>query len=192
MDDSTKETRTILLAQSGDRAALEELFVIVERPLRRYILSAVADRALAEDVLQEVFILIYRKLYWLRDPALLRPWAYRIASREIVRQLKRARRWPDQFGEDFAPESIPDATRDDYRPGLAGQLPELLARVSPASRMILVLHYLDEMPLQEVADVLGLPLGTIKSRLAYGLAALRKEAREARPPGGAQTRRVTP
>ena len=41
--------------------------------------------------------------------------------------------------------------------------------------MVLVLHYLDEMPLQEVADVLGLPLGTIKSRLAYGLARLREQ-----------------
>ena len=184
MDDSKRETRTVLLAQSGDRAALEELFVSVEGPLLRYVLSAVSDRALAEDVLQEVFILIYRKLYWLRDPALFRPWAYRIASREIVRQLRRARRWPEQFGEDFAPESVPDEPREDFRPALAERLPEILARVSPASRMVLALHYLDEMPLQEVADVLGLPLGTIKSRLAYGLAALRRETREPRRPGG--------
>ena len=175
---SRQETRTVLLAQSGDRAALEELFEAVGGPLLRYILSAVSDRALAEDVLQEVFILIYRKLYWLRDPALFRPWAYRIASREVVRQLKRARRWPEQFGEDYAPESVTDAPREEPWPGLAERLPELLARVSPASRMVLVLHYLDEMPLQEVADVLGLPLGTIKSRLAYGLAALRQEARK--------------
>ena len=178
MDDSKRETRTVLLAQSGDRAALDELFKSIEGPLLRYILSAVADRALAEDVLQEVFILIYRKLYWLRDPALFRPWAYRIASREIVRQLKRARRWPEQFTDDAPPESIPAEPREQFQPGLAEQLPELLARVSPASRMVLVLHYLDEMPLQEVADVLGLPLGTTKSRLAYGLAALRQETRK--------------
>lgn len=179
MDDSQRETRTILLAQSGDRAALEELFAAIEGPLLRYIRGAVADAALAEDVLQEVFILIYRKLYWLRDPALFRPWAYRIASREIVRHLKRARRWPEQFGEDSAPESVAaEEPRAEFRPGLAERLPELLARVSPASRMVLALHYLDEMPLQEVADVLGLPLGTIKSRLAYGLAALRAETRK--------------
>jgi RNA polymerase sigma-70 factor (ECF subfamily) len=166
----------VLLAQSGDRAALEELFKAVEGPLLRYVLGVVADRALAEDVLQEVFILIYRKLYWLREPELFRPWAYRIASREVIRQLKRARRWPEQFDEDSRPESVAVEERGEFRPGLAERLPELLARVSPASRMVLVLHYLDEMPLQEVADVLGLPLGTIKSRLAYGLAALRREA----------------
>ena len=177
MADATKrETRLVLLAQSGDRAALEELFVSIQNPLGRYVRAAVGDGALAEDVLQEVFILIYRKLYWLRDPELFRPWAYRIASREVVRQLKRRRRWPEQFDEDTAPERLAAESRDAHESGLTGRLPELLSKVSPASRMVLVLHYLDEMPLQEVADVLGLPLGTIKSRLAYGLAALRREA----------------
>ncbi len=175
-DATRRETRLVLLAQSGDRAALEELFESLQAPLGRYVRAAAGDHATAEDVLQEVFILIYRKLYWLREPALFRPWAYRIASREVVRQLKRRRRWPEQFDEDFAPEQLAaesPAARDDE---LAARLPELLSKVSPASRMVLVLHYLDEMPLQEVADVLGLPVGTAKSRLAYGLAALRREA----------------
>lgn len=57
---------------------------------------------------------------------------------------------------------------------LLEHLPGLLDRVSPASRAVLVLHYLQEMSLQEVADVLGLSLGTAKSRLAYGLASLRR------------------
>ncbi|HMV47554.1 MAG TPA: sigma factor-like helix-turn-helix DNA-binding protein [Blastocatellia bacterium] len=47
--------------------------------------------------------------------------------------------------------------------------------MSPASRAVIVLHYLHEMPLGEIADVLGLALGTVKSRLAYGLAGLRKQ-----------------
>ena len=81
-----------------------------------------------------------------------------------------------RVGDVEQPESVPVVEREEFRPGLAERLPELLGRVSPASRMVLVLHYLDEMPLQEVADVLGLPLGTTKSRLAYGLAALRREA----------------
>ena len=175
-DATKRETRLVLLAQSGDRAALESLFEAIQTPLGRYVRAAVGDATLAEDVLQEVFILIYRKLYWLRDPELFRPWAYRIASREVIRQLKRRRRWPAQFDEDFSPEQFaaePTEARDDE---WAARLPELLSRVSPASRMVLVLHYLDEMPLAEVADVLGLPLGTAKSRLAYGLAALRREA----------------
>jgi RNA polymerase sigma-70 factor, ECF subfamily len=175
MSDARRETRLVLLAQSGDRAALEELFESVEPPLLRFIRGSVGERALAEDVLQEVFILIYRKLYWLREPELFRPWAYRIAGREVVRQLKRERRWAERAGDEAELESLAAETREEFRPDLTGRLPELLSKVSPASRMVLVLHYLEEMPLQEVADVLGLPLGTAKSRLAYGLAALRKE-----------------
>ena len=175
-DATKRETRLVLLAQSGDRAALEELFESIQSPLGRYVRAATGDSALAEDVLQEVFILIYRKLYWLRDPELFRPWAYRIASREVVRQLKRRRRWPEQFDEDTGPERLAAGTTGALDHELTGRLPELLSRVSPASRMVLVLHYLDEMPLAEVADVLGLPVGTAKSRLAYGLAALRREA----------------
>ena len=174
-DATKRETRLVLLAQSGDRAALEELFESIQSPLGRYVRAAAGDPATAEDVLQEVFILIYRKLYWLREPGLFRPWAYRIASREVVRQLKRRRRWPEQFADESAAESIPAPAREEFEPEVAGRLPELLARVSPASRMVLVLHYLHEMPLAEVADVLNLPLGTAKSRLAYGLSVLRKE-----------------
>ena len=176
MADAVQETRRVLLAQSGDRAALEELFAALESPLRRYILSLTGRRELAEDILQEVFILIYRKLYWLREPALFRPWAYRIASREVVRQLKRERAWRDRVEDDAALDALPATQGEaEFRPEWRELLPELLTRVSPASRMVVVLHYLHEMPLAEVADVLGLPLGTAKSRLAYGLAALRRE-----------------
>ena len=175
-DATKRETRLVLLAQSGDRAALDALFESIQSPLGRYVRAAVGDRALAEDVLQEVFILIYRKLYWLRDPELFRPWAYRIASREVVRQLKRRRRWPEQFDVDAGPEQLAAEPAEARDPEWAERLPELLSKVSPASRMVLVLHYLDEMSLPEVADVLGLPVGTAKSRLAYGLAALRREA----------------
>jgi RNA polymerase sigma-70 factor (ECF subfamily) len=52
---------------------------------------------------------------------------------------------------------------------------KIVAQVSPASRAVIVLHYLHEMPLGEVADVLGVALGTVKSRLAYGLDCLRKQ-----------------
>ena len=176
MSDTRLETRAVLLAQSGDRAALDDLFRAVEAPLRRYILSLVGRADMAEDILQDVFVLIYRKLYWLREPALLRPWAYRVASREVVRQLKKSRRWPEQFADEAGADAfVAESPGEEFRPELRERLPEMLARVSPASRMVLVLHYLEEMALPEVGDVLGLPLGTVKSRLAYGLAALRKE-----------------
>src|SRR5262249_57471397 len=76
-----------LRAQTGDREAFDQLFRLAQEPLYRYIFSLVGARALAEDILQEVFILIYRKIRWLREPELFRPWAYRIATREAFKHL---------------------------------------------------------------------------------------------------------
>ncbi|HMY76992.1 MAG TPA: RNA polymerase sigma factor, partial [Blastocatellia bacterium] len=138
----------------------------------RYIVSLTGSRTLAEDILQEVFILIYRNLRWLREPELFRSWAYRIASREAFKHLKRERRWSEQSVDESALEDVPVSPPDTLTPDLIAQL---VAQISPASRAVIVLHYLHEMPLGEIADVLGLALGTVKSRLAYGLAGLRKQ-----------------
>ena len=171
MEISKQEIFLVLRAQAGDRQALDELLKLVQEPLYRYIASLVNSRPLAEDILQEVFILIYRKLNWLREPELFRPWAYRIATREAFRHLKRERRWTDASVDETTLAELPAPVRDSLTPELIAQLVE---RISPASRAVIVLHYLHEMQLDEIADVLGLALGTVKSRLAYGLGSLRK------------------
>jgi RNA polymerase sigma-70 factor (ECF subfamily) len=180
MTDAAKREREmfwVLRAQSGDAEALEELLKAVQEPLYRYVLSMVRESYLAEDILQEVFLRVYRKLRWLREPELFRPWAYRIASRETFRHLKRERQWAEQVRDEAALEVIPAATARDeeFAPELSAQLPSLVARVSPASRAVIVLHYQHEMSLEEVAEVLGIPLGTVKSRLSYGLESLRSQ-----------------
>ena len=173
-----RETWWVLRAQSGDREALDELLKAVEEPLYRYVLSMVRESYLAEDILQEVFLRIYRKLRWLREPELFRPWAYRIASRETFRHLRREREWTEQVRDEAALEVIPAATaREEFAPELLAQLPLLVAQVSPASRAVVVLYYLHELSLEEVAEVLGIPLGTVKSRLSYGLESLRRQMR---------------
>lgn len=169
----------VLRAQSGDREALEELLKAVQEPLYRYVFRLVGERSLAEDILQDVFIIIYRKLGWLQEPSLFRSWAYRIASREAFKRLKRERRWGEQVRDDDILEAIPTpAPEENFAPELLEHLPQLIARVSPASRAVLILHYLNELPLSEVAEVLGIAPGTVKSRLAYGLQSLRRAVRE--------------
>ena len=86
------QTLLVLLAQTGDRGALEQLLRETHAPLRRYITRLVgAD--LADDILQETSLQIFRKLPFLREPAVFRPWTLRIASRIAFSHLKRARRW---------------------------------------------------------------------------------------------------
>jgi RNA polymerase sigma-70 factor (ECF subfamily) len=170
---SGQESWWVLQAQSGSREALDELFKSVQEPLYRYIVSVVNEKHLAEDVLQEVFIRIYRKLRWLREPQAFRAWCYQIATREAFRYLKRERLWTDQIRDEGVLNVLP-AGDPVYSPELVKRLPELVGSLSPASRAVIVLFYLHEMSLVETAAVLEIPVGTVKSRLAYGLESLRR------------------
>ena len=170
---SRQESWWVLQAQSGSHEALNELFKIVQEPLFRYVVSLVKDQQLAEDILQEVFIRIYRKLRWLREPQAFRAWSYQIATREAFRFLKREQLWTDQIRDDAVLNVMPVA-EPVYSPELVQRLPELVGDLSPASRAVIVLFYLHEMSLVETAAVLEIPVGTVKSRLAYGLESLRR------------------
>lgn len=170
---SENENWWVLQAQSGNREALDELFKSVQEPLFRYIVAVVNDRHLAEDVLQEVFIRIYRKLGWLREPQAFRAWSYQIATREAFRYLKRERLWTDQVRDEGVLNVIP-VVEPVYSRELVQRLPELVGDLSPGSRAVIVLYYLHELSLVETAAVLDIPVGTVKSRLAYGLESLRR------------------
>ena len=169
-----RETWWVLRAQSGDVDALNRLLEAVQAPLHRYIFSLVREECSADDILQEVFIRIYRKLGWLQEPERFRAWAYQIATREAFRYLKRERRWTEQVRDEAALKMIPSPpTREEFEPEMLQQIPRLVATLSPASRAVIILYYLHEMSLDEVAAVLDIPIGTVKSRLAYGLESLR-------------------
>ncbi|MEM7481940.1 MAG: RNA polymerase sigma factor [Acidobacteriota bacterium] len=176
MKTSKQEALWILRAQSGDLEALDSLLEGVQGSLFRLIRGIVGDHALSEDVLQDVLVLVCRKLKWLREPRLFHSWAFRIASREAIRCVRRERRWRRQMVEEESLEEVADNTPSpaDFAVRIA-ELPALVESVPPASRAVLLLHYQEEHSLQEVADVLGLPLGTAKSRLAYGLSILRSK-----------------
>ena len=171
---SEQENWWVLQAQSGSREALNELFKSVQEPLFRYIVSLVNEKQLAEDILQEVFIRIYRKLRWLREPQAFRAWCYQIATREAFRYLKRERRWSEQVRDEGVLNVLPTTSEPVYSAELIERLPSLVGELSPASRAVIVLYYLHEMSLGETAAVLDIPVGTVKSRLAYGLERLRR------------------
>jgi RNA polymerase sigma-70 factor (ECF subfamily) len=174
-----QEIFLILRAQTGDRKAFDELLESIQAALFRYIFRLVGEHAAAEDVTQEVFLIIYRKIRWLENPQLFRAWTYRIASREAFKRLKKERRWAEQIRDEEVLEKISAReTTEIYEPELIKKLPALISDVSPASRAVLILHYLDEMPLSEVAEILDISTGTVKSRLAYGLASLREKIKK--------------
>jgi RNA polymerase sigma-70 factor, ECF subfamily len=149
--------------------ALEQLLRNSHAPLRRYI-TRLAGADLADDILQETSIQIFRKLQFLREPAVFQAWTLRIASRIAVSHLKRAHRW----------QPLDDSPLGAFTPNPdLGDPPDaaffsLLDRVSPASRAVFLLHYQHDLSLEETAAILDIPVGTAKSRLHYGVATLRK------------------
>ena len=168
----------VLLAQAGDRSALEQLLRDAYAPLRRYI-TRLAGVDLADDILQETSLQIFRKLPFLREPAVFRPWTFRIASRIAFSHLKRARRW--QPLDDAPPERLTTLNPSfDELPDEAFLI--LLDHVSPASRAVLLLRYQHDLTLEEIAAILEIPIGTAKSRLHYGVATIRKHLTSERKP----------
>src|SRR5580658_6549673 len=171
-------TLLVLLAQTGDRTALEQLLHDSYAPLRRYI-TRLAGAALADDILQETSLQIFRKLPFLREPVVFRPWTFRIASRIAFSHLKHARRWLPL--DDAPPEHLTTLNLS------LGEPPEealltLLDHVSPASRAVLLLRYQHDLTFEECAAILEIPISTAKSRLHYEVTTLRKYLTSERKP----------
>lgn len=174
-------------AIAGDREVLDSILAELQGPLYRYISRLLPHRETAEDALQEVLFRICKKIVWLRDPDLLRPWAFRIASRECFRQLRaRKRRGEEMLDLDALGTSASESVAPQaWEPRLLDWVDDLPA----ASRAVIALHYMEEMSLDEVAAVLEISQGTVKSRLAYGLARLRRHTAgtQMNPGGGTNT-----
>jgi RNA polymerase sigma-70 factor (ECF subfamily) len=119
-----------------------------------------------------VLVIIFRRLGTLDDPKLFRPWSFRIASREAFRYIKKRRLWQGRHEDDAQLDDFPATPA----PPPGDLLRQILATgmLSPASRAVLLLHFEEELSLPEVAAILGIPLGTAKSRLAYGLRTIRQ------------------
>jgi RNA polymerase sigma-70 factor (ECF subfamily) len=165
---------------------MERLLGIAQQFLAPRLSLMIDEPADVEDVLQDVLWTICRRLGTLNDARLFRPWAHRIAMRATWKAINRRRR--DQRREEpIDPDSLasPPTARDD------ADLSATLRNVSPASRVVLTLHYLDGLTLEATAAELGVAPGTVKSRLAYGLRQLRgrNDQNRANPRAAVRSRR---
>jgi RNA polymerase sigma factor (sigma-70 family) len=153
-------------AQRGDPAAIERL-VDELLPYAGRICGAVALDA-GDDALQETMVAIIRNIRSLREPAALRGWVRRIAVREALRSARGGRDVPvDPADLDVGPRArVPDGAT-------AVEVREILAGLAPEQRAVLVLRDVDGLHESEMADVLGVAPGTVKSRLHRARAAFR-------------------
>ncbi|HEX6315659.1 MAG TPA: sigma-70 family RNA polymerase sigma factor [Gemmatimonadaceae bacterium] len=166
-DAPSGEAWLVLRAQAGSREHLERLVDTAQRFLAPRLAPMFDQPADAEDVLQDVLFVICRRLWTLNDVRLFRPWAHRIAMRAAWKAIHRVRRERTRDAN-VDLDMLPGADRDETI-----DLVARLGAVSQASRVVLMLHYVDGMTIEATAAELGVAPGTVKSRLAYGLKQLR-------------------
>jgi RNA polymerase sigma-70 factor (ECF subfamily) len=177
--DRLYESLLVLRCQAGDRAAFEEL-VALHLPRLRYFLQKMArDAGRVEDLLQEVWFDVFRHVGRLANPGAFRAWLYQVARHRVFRELRqRGQPTCSLNGLDLP---APDEADDDFSAEDAERVHAALDRLSPEHREVLLLRFIQDMSYEEIAEVTGCQLGTIRSRLHYGKRALRRLIEELNP-----------
>lgn len=157
----------VLGAQSGDREAFRALVQRWQEPLWRHAWRLTGRPEVASDVVQDAWLTIATKIGALREPGSFRAWAYRIVTRGAHAALRRAP--PLALAE---VDGLPAPEADEPSDAIE-LLRRALRRLPGDRRTVLALHYVDGLELTEIATALGIPEGTVKSRLHTARAELR-------------------
>lgn len=147
--------------QLGERDAFDELIERYADRLRGFVRRVASSEAEADDLVQDTWLRVLRGLPGLRDPARLRAWVFSIAHRVIVDRLRSRYAGPAEASIDVLVDET-DLQADHLK---QDQIERGLAALAPPEREAIVLFYLEQMPQAEMAGVLAVPLGTVKSRL---------------------------
>jgi RNA polymerase sigma-70 factor (ECF subfamily) len=157
-------------ARRGDHEAFEVLAAAAADRLFAIARLILRDRDGAQDAVQEALVHAWRELPRLRDPDRFGAWLHRLVINACADQGRHQRRWSAEI------RVIPvEPTTDDGARSLADrdELERGFRRLKPEQRAVVVLHHYLGLPIPEVAETLGIPEGTAKSRLHYAMEALR-------------------
>lgn len=162
MGDEDGDALLVVRCQLGEREAFRELVHAWHAPLRRYLRTLTGSPQLADDLAQETWLAVVRGLPRLRQPERFAPWLFTIARRTVTDQLRRTCRQAPETAAQEADHAVDDPLGDVLT---TLQVEAGLHELPPAEREVLVLFHLQDLPLTACAEVLGVPPGTVKSRL---------------------------
>jgi RNA polymerase sigma factor (sigma-70 family) len=165
------DAELVVRAQNGDRGAFASLTEAIDDRFHGVAFGILRDMELAQDAVQGAMLDLWRDLPKLRDPGAFEAWSYRLLVRACYAESRRERRWlPNLLGRlSVGPPLEPglDAVID------RDQLERGFRRLPLEQRTVVVLHYFADLPLERVAETLGIPEGTARSRLHRALQGLR-------------------
>jgi RNA polymerase sigma-70 factor, ECF subfamily len=160
----------VLRAQQGDEAAFAQIAQSVYRRYLQVSYRILRDRHLAEDASQQALVRLWQQLPRLRDPGRFDAWSYRVLSNVCLTELeRRSRRTTLPLLID-----LPGQADEIARVSDRDQLERAFGRLTAEQRVVVVLHHHVGMTTVEVADALGIPHGTVASRLARAMSGLRQ------------------
>ena len=167
----------VVRIRDGDIEALGELYERYKASMFRTALAITRDAKAAEDILQEAFLRVYAYSHAIDETVPLGPWLYRVTvnfaytwTRQVKRRFQFFQGALDRWASSaqWHPETITE--EEEWRQVLQQAIDALPDR----HRVVIILHYLEGLSLKEIAYVTGVPEGTVKSRLHYARASLRK------------------
>ena len=166
----------ILKIQGGSLDALGEIYDRHRRLVYRTALAICNDPEAAADLLQDVFLRLHRFAARIDPDRPLEPWLYRVTANQTYTWVKRHQRWTHPLEEiaewlssglKHSPQYITEQDDESKR------IQAAIAKLSLPHRVVVVMYYINDLSLHEIAEILEIPEGTVKSRLHYGRRALR-------------------
>jgi RNA polymerase sigma-70 factor (ECF subfamily) len=165
--------RTTLVerAQAGEDDAFAQLVDLDADACYAVAFRILRDAERAQDAVQDAFVLVWRELPRLRDADRYAPWLHRLLVNACYEQLRRHRRWADHvrvlpIEGPTGPDAIVSIDDRDA-------LDRAFRRLTPEHRAVFVLHHHSGFPVAEIAEIVGIPVGTVKSRLHHATRSLR-------------------
>lgn len=199
-EDLAQTSDEALLARYRDSGQTKDFDALVHRyenELYRYLARYLGDKALAEDVFQNTFLQVHLKRALYEDGRPVRPWLYAIATHQAVDALRKTGRHPTVSIDQRVASSEADAgslvdilvsEESDPLDELQGQeraewVRDSVAKLPETLRQTLILAYNQDLKYREIAEILKIPVGTVKSRLHAALAKLQQMAKSANRDG---------
>lgn len=175
--------RNVQLAATGDMAAFEEVYRTYHRRVYAQCLRMTRSVAEAEDLTQEVFIQLYRKLKTFRGESLFTTWLHRLTTNAVLMHFRKIAARPEQTAQDAETlNSFAGGTQNHNSNSLIDRiaLDEALAQLSPGYRAVFILHDMEGYEHHQISKILGCAVGTSKSQLHKARMKLRRLLRPGR------------
>ncbi len=174
MPDRTHLTDQILVlrCQLGDEVAFERLLAEYDSRIRYYVRRILGSNDKADDVMQVIWLTVWRRLPKLRNVEAFRLWLYRIARNIAVQDLRTSKKEQQALRDGL---QVPDEQEEPFSPEEAAAVHAALNTISPAHKEVLALRFIEGMSYEEIAQLTECSLGTVRSRIHYGKKALRSE-----------------